>query len=120
MTVDDLNRGKLAGIAWRWRRVSLPAMITILFCVRNRIQDDNWLSVLEKIERELPATHDTSDQRDPALTDFLEAVDAVYAGSRLDKWTNGGTHWSVTGEPFWFTEPVKERVANIGNLEVWK
>jgi hypothetical protein len=120
MTVDDYCKAKLAGIAWRFRHISYPAMVAIMFCVRNRVQNSNWLPVLEKIERDLPATSETSDQRDPELTKVLETVDYVYDGSKADKLANGGTHWVETGKPLWWSEEVKERVASIAGLEIWK
>lgn len=119
MTVDDLNRGKLAGLAWRYRHLTLPAMITVLFCIRNRIKEEgNWLPVLEKIEQDLPVPDRTSDQRDPMLTDLLDAVEPIYSGARVDKWTNGGTMWCESGQP----KPVEatELTATVGKLEVWK
>lgn len=97
-------------------------MVSILFCVKNRVTDGRWLPVIENINRQMPVNHQEPDPRDPEFLNFLNAVEHVYAGNDIaDKWSNGGTHFIKQGQLFWWSEEVHERVAVVNNsLEIWK
>lgn len=124
MTVDDLNKSRLALIAWRFRRLGLAPMVAVMYAVKNRVVEENWTPVLREVERAWPDDKEDTDSRDPLLTDLLESVDWVYVGGKVDRLTNGGTRWKETG-----VEPPaniaadllgRERTGNVGSLELWK
>jgi len=126
LTVDDAIKAKLLWIGWRYRHISFPACVAVMLCVRNRVKEGNWLATLEKIEYDYSTPKPASDQRDPILQDIATAVDAVFTGERVDRWTNGGTHWIDTSCPM-PTNVMLEmekagmaRVATVAGLEIYK
>lgn len=126
MTSDDYVRGQLVDIAWRSaHHISVSAMATVMFVVRNRVNLDearNWLGAIRKLDKELSSTitnHAPEDVRDQTFTDLLGYVDAIFDDTKLDKWSLGATHFS-DGGPIWFSITGKERVGNVGTLVLYR
>lgn len=114
MTADEYTKAQLASLMWRAAaHISFPAMVAVGLCVRNQVKDGNWLPVIDKIDAQNAATGlDCTDARDPKFQDVLTAVDGIFDGTRVDRWTNGGTQW-------WASDG-RERTAVVGNLEIYK
>ena len=121
MTADDYTKAMLASLIWRAASgISFPAMVAVGLCVRNQVKDGNWLPVIAGISSTMPAGKDCEDARDPRFQNVLTAVDGIFDGTRVDKWTNGGLYWTPVGEKFWWTSGVKERVATVAGLEIYR
>ena len=126
MTSDDYVRSKLLSFAWRCGiSVSKNAVIAIMFIVRTRVEareDKNWLVVINELEGEVGLTDpDPTDIRDPQFISLLEYVDAIYDGTKQDRWTSGATHWHST-QGAWprFHLSSKQRVGNLEGLVFYK
>jgi hypothetical protein len=113
MVSDNYVKSQLISVAWdAASHISFPAMAAVMFCIKNRVDangDGDWLKVISAISKEkTPAV----DVRDPDFQKVLEVVDHIYDGSKVDRWTNGGTHWEA-GD-------ARERTAVVGTLEIYK
>ena len=121
MTSDEYIEGRLLTLAWKSvGHISVPAVVTVLFCVRNQVKDGDWMRIISGIEKLVPVKAPDPDVRTPEFRDLLEIVDGVYENERIDRFTNGGLFWCETGEKFWWTEAVKERTGTVAGLELWK
>jgi hypothetical protein len=112
MTADDYTKGQLASLMWRAAsHISFPAMVAVGLCVRNRVKDGNWLPAINEVNGP-DKNEDCTDARDPKFQDVLTAVDGIFDGTRVDRWTNGGTQW--------WAGDARERTAVVGSLEIYK
>lgn len=124
MVSDNYVKSLLVSLAWdAASHISFPAVAAVMFCVKNQVdanKDGDWLRVIDKLAREGGFPNRTKDVRSPDFQNTLEIVDHVYDGSKEDRVTNGGVRWAETGQPFWWSDPVKERVGTVAGLEVYK
>ena len=127
MTADDYTKGQLASLMWRAAsHISFPAMVAVGLCVRNRVKDGNWLPVIEEMygaydtkEARIIQGSPCTDARDPKFQDVLTAVDGIFDGTRVDRWTNGGTMWAEVERPLHKLFGT-DRVATLAGLEIYK
>lgn len=100
------------------------AQLAVLFCLRNRIaagwEDGDLGRIIQgELFKHLVRTAswklDIPDVRDPDFVQILGYVESIFDNTAADKLTDGAFFWGVE-RPL----GAKERVAQIGQLNLWK
>lgn len=120
MDAKEFHKGILVYIAWNTAPNNFNASVGVMLCLRNRVRNDDWATVLRSAMLTLyidPYEAADMDNRNPEFMKLLVAADQVYEGQRTDI-TNGCTLYTK-----WPTDPLaigRPYETKIGNLYFYK
>lgn len=122
MTGANFLEAMAVHLAWMEASMyGINEQLAVLFCLRNRLAA-GWLNGdLSCILRnaflfdQTNKIFDLPDPRDPAFQQLLTLAESVFDNTAKDYITDGAVYWGVN-KP----HDAKERVAQVGQLLLWK